>query len=556
MAAQLKSNPNKYSPSEFESSAEPSSHEKPQTETNLGSEQFQVSKVEAINDTSIKEPDHDIEHDSAKSSTAIAQKSNLKVHGEEISIDNSNLDQHLKVFTDQHASFEVIPKYVEKEMITSQPKREEDADLECSDQVTSTYDITLDKTSDASFPNPELKITSKSKDDKTAVDSLTKDEGIETTKYVEDESKDLSLTRIQNREAEMKFVQEAEQSDFESIGSSNKLEYENNREEDASTTNIAQVPRIHNVEESTNEAVAEDADNDENNWETPSSNSVTDGASLQEEEILQEASHKACKDKDRDTSKSVWPEEDVPPVAKMIRLEDSTYQDQDAEGAIEEDINQAGLRETIEDSRLEDSTNQDQLVRDITNSSLVPSYGEHKTMEMSKTTENTLARENVLCIETGTPSIPHTDGSSMSASSNKEKGKEYSNEEIQKHNNEDQPITPDLKAENITLESDTGGIVKEEREQTDGLVYLNEAHKLEIVKDEKPTIEVTKTLLQEEELTEKTEDSSTVVGVEREAAKLLTTSGSQEEYLNTKSGNLLMEQVNKKLLQGRKISNQ
>ncbi|KAI9075572.1 hypothetical protein K1719_042478 [Acacia pycnantha] len=344
-----------------ESSAESSSLEKSQTERILESEQFQADKAEAINGTSIEEPDQDIEHESAKSSMlASAQNSNLNVHKEETSSDNSSLDQNLKVLTDQHAPFEVIPESVEKEIIISQTnentksKSEEDADLECNEQVTSTNEITLGKISEASLPNLALATKSKSEEDESVIESSTKYKGIETTKHVEDESKDVSLIGIQDREAEMAFVLEREQKDPETIGSSNKLEHEINREEDASTTNVVQLPHVHSVEESISEAASKNGDNGENNRENPSSHPLIDGASpqvaIEAVETLQEASYTAWKDKNKDTCESVKPEEDVPPVDRMVRAEDSAYLDRDAKRVIEEDMNQAGLTETIEDS--------------------------------------------------------------------------------------------------------------------------------------------------------------------------------------------------------------
>ncbi|KAK4282343.1 hypothetical protein QN277_013732 [Acacia crassicarpa] len=344
-----------------QSFAESSSLEKLQIERILESEQFQADKAEAINGTSVEEPDHDIEHESAKSSMlASAQNSDLNVHEEETSFNNSSLDENLKVLTDQHASFEVIPESVEKEIIISQTnenpksKREEDADLEFNEQVTSTNEITLGKISEASLPNLELETKSKSEEDESVIESLTKNEDIETTKHVEDECKVESLIGIQDREAEMAFVLEGEQKDPETIGSSNKFEHENNREEDASTTNVVQLPYVHSVEESISEAASKNGDNDDNNRENSSSNPLIDGASpevaIEAVETLQEASSTACKDKNKDTCESVKPEEDVPPVDRMVRAEDSAYLDRDEKGANEEDINQAGLTKTIEES--------------------------------------------------------------------------------------------------------------------------------------------------------------------------------------------------------------
>ncbi|XP_054800146.1 uncharacterized protein LOC129304483 isoform X2 [Prosopis cineraria] len=369
MIAQLESNLNKCSLAEFEGSVESSSPQESLTEQIFESEHLQADKTEAINNISTDEPDHDIDHDSTKSSMlAGAKKPSLKVCEEQTPIDNSNLDHHLKVLTEQHASFEVIRDSGEKEMITSQTnedtksKREEDADLVCNEQLTSTYEIILGKISEASLPNLDLATKSKGEEDESVIESSMKDEGIETTKHIDDASKDLCLAGKQNRKAKMTFIPQGEQKDPEYIGSSNKLERENNREEDAPITTIVQIPYVHSTEESILEAASK---NDDEDYKGNPSSDPADGASpqvaIQAVETLQEVSYTACKDKNEDTCESVWPEEHVPPVDRMASAEDSAYLDR---GANEENINQAGLTETIEDDSIINQETHDVEKRD------------------------------------------------------------------------------------------------------------------------------------------------------------------------------------------------
>lgn len=190
-----------------------------------------------------------------------------------------------------------------------------------------------------------------------------------------------------------------------------------------------------------------------------------------------------------------------------------------------------------------------QLVHTLIDSSMVPSNEEPRTIEMSKMTENSPAKDDISCVETETPLITHTEGASVLGSSDNEK--EYSNEGIQKHKDGDQLMTLDLKTETNISESDTVDREKGKREQVDDLAD-QKACKLEI-EDEKSITDATKGLPQEEELADEIEDSSEVIEVEREAASL----NSQEESADTQTSKLQMEKVDKTITdQRRKTSNQ
>ena len=152
-----------------------------------------------------------------------------------------------------------------------------------------------------------------------------------------------------------------------------------------------------------------------------------------------------------------------------------------------------------------------QLEQTFMDSDMVQSKEDPETIETSKTTDKTIAGDDVSCIDADTAFIAHVKGSSDNKKDNAE-------EEIDEKNTvEDQPIE------------------QKEREQVVVLADQNEANELEIDKDEKSTVEASRhvevvggmnsesAVLEEEELAEGTEDSSAVAVVEREGQKEETT---------------------------------
>ncbi|KAI4350648.1 hypothetical protein L6164_005083 [Bauhinia variegata] len=174
------------------------------------------------------------------------------------------------------------------------------------------------------------------------------------------------------------------------------------------------------------------------------------------------------------------------------------------------------------------------------------------TEEVQVTSSESKEEIEETCVENFSEisSIEHSKGASTLGSSENEK--ENSDEGNQKHQDEHEALPSELKTE--TNISDA-----EETEQKTPLTDENEASKLEIVKDGKLTVQVSKhnedvsctdvekAKLEDDLLIEKSEGNSVIVAVEREASELKAGSSSTEEPVDTKNDELADRNVASKL---------
>ncbi|XP_028772325.1 titin isoform X2 [Neltuma alba] len=238
-------------------------------------------KVEAINETEIEESTYHTEKDGAEVSRQVRAEEPM---------------------TDQYKYSEVMAETTRKGMIASQEnenaraKGEEDADLESIKQPTSTPETNMGLINEAPLPKLDLTTKSQGEEDERADKSCATDEARDPAMHVEDGVKELSLDGVQKKKEDMPFLVVGECKDPESIGSSDKLEHADNKE-DACTMN---------VEGAWFDADLKLGDNVDGKLENPYSDQVTDGVSTEvtteASETLNEVASTVCRDKIKDIS--------------------------------------------------------------------------------------------------------------------------------------------------------------------------------------------------------------------------------------------------------------